>query len=98
MRAAVPQKIQIGERFTEIGHERLDIVVTAPRRMQRVLQQHFGSCQLVDNAGIVRLPLELGEPATDDGLVILLLTHLETPCVVIDLSEGRDIPSRRGVW
>src|SRR6185312_11509858 len=47
----------------------------AARRVQRVLQQHVGSRQLVDNALIPRTAPELLEPPTHDGFVFLFLRH-----------------------
>jgi len=39
--------------------------------MQRVLQQHVGLGEFVDDAEVARLTPEIREPTPDDGLVVL---------------------------
>jgi hypothetical protein len=81
-------KIEIRECLAEIGHECLDVRMTIARRMQRILQEHVGSGELVNDAEIASFTPEICKPATYNGLVvcffgndaILLLDHrlLET--------------------
>jgi hypothetical protein len=57
------------------GHERFDILTAASRRMQRILQEHVGSGELVDNAEIAGFAPEFCEPAAHDSLVFLYFGH-----------------------
>src|SRR6516165_2705983 len=65
-------EIQIGKGPTEIGHERLDIGMTAARLMEGILQQHPWRGDLIDNFEIAGLPPEMSEPGNNDVLVIVL--------------------------
>src|SRR5690349_1596666 len=65
-------EIQIGESIAEISHERLDIGMTAARLMQGVLQQHVRRGDLIDDLEIAGLPPEMGEPGSNDVLVVFL--------------------------
>ena len=51
-----------------------------PRRgcVQRVLQQHVRRGDVVDNGEIAGLTPEFGEPAADDGLVVLFFAHVSS--------------------
>src|ERR1700756_320799 len=64
-------EVEIGERGAEIGHERLDVGAAAPGLMQRIFEQHVGGGDLIDDTEIDGLAPELGEPTTNDGLVII---------------------------
>src|SRR5207245_4637250 len=68
-------KVEVRECFTEPSHESLDICVAATRRMQRILQEHVVSGELVDDVEIAGFAPELREPAAYDGLVVLFLRH-----------------------
>ena len=68
-------KIQIGKRRAEIGYEGFDVFPTATRLVQRLVQQHVGCRDLVDDAEVACLSPEVGEPAAYDGLVLLLDGH-----------------------
>jgi hypothetical protein len=43
--------------------------------VQRILQQHVRRRELVDNRKVAGLAPELGEPAADDGLVVVFYRH-----------------------
>jgi hypothetical protein len=47
--------------------------VAAAWRMQRVLQEHVGGSQLVDDSEIAGRTPEIREPAADDGLIVFAL-------------------------
>jgi len=62
---------QVRERRPELRGERAHLLAVAARCVQRVLETDVGCSELVDDCGVeVRAP-ELGEPASDDGLVLL---------------------------
>jgi hypothetical protein len=67
---------EIGECLAEPDHERLDVGMAAPRLMQRILQKHVWSSKFIDDAEIACLAPEICEPAANDGLVVVCLTHL----------------------
>src|ERR1700730_16832566 len=68
-------EIEVRERLAEVGHKSLDVVATAARLVQRILQEHVGCRQLIDDAQIALLAPEIREPTADDGLVIALFGH-----------------------
>jgi len=68
-------EIEVRERRAEIGHERPDIVAATTWLVQRVFEQHIRRRNLVDDREIDLLAPELGEPAADNGLVIVFLAH-----------------------
>jgi hypothetical protein len=72
IKSAAP-KIQIGKRVAEIGHERFDVFPTPAWLVWRVVQQHFGCCNLVDHCEIQSFPRNVNQ--RPDGLVILLDGH-----------------------
>src|SRR5262249_40085220 len=74
-----PGKAEIGESRAEVPDEGPYVLAPAPRRVQRILQQHVGCGELVDRLGIQGIPPELGDPAPDDGLVFLFLGHWKIP-------------------
>jgi len=54
----------------------------AARPVQGILQEHVGRRELVDDAEIAGFAPELGEPPTDNGLVVLCFAHLDIlPCL-----------------
>jgi hypothetical protein len=69
-------EVEIRERLPEVGHERLDVIATAAGFVQRIVQQHVGRGQFVDNAEIAGLAPEMREPSTHDGLVVFFLRHV----------------------
>jgi hypothetical protein len=68
-------ELEIRKRLAEVAHEVLHVLPATARRMQGVLQQDVGGGELVDDLGIPGIAPELGEPASDDGLVVLFLRH-----------------------
>src|SRR5689334_24147588 len=73
-------EVEIRERLSEVGHERLDVIATAAGFVQRILQQHVGRGQFIDDAEIAGLAPEMREPPTDDGLVVIFLRHVLSLC------------------
>ena len=67
--------MQVGKRFPEVGHERLD--VGWPRRdsWKGVLQEHVRRRYLIDDGEIAGLAPELIEPAANNGLIIVFVRH-----------------------
>ena len=47
-------EVEIRERRTEIGHERLDVVTATARFVQGILQEHVGRGDFVDDAETCR--------------------------------------------
>src|ERR1700730_11585180 len=68
-------EIEVRKRFAEIGHERLDVSMALTRRVQRILQKHVGSGELVNDAQVASLTPEIRKPTAYDGLVVLFLRH-----------------------
>ena len=65
-------EIKVWEGRTEISHERLDVVMTTAWFVQRILQEHVGRGELVDDVELAGLSPEIGEPTADNGFVIFL--------------------------
>src|SRR5215470_11465123 len=81
-------EVEIGECSAEIGHECLDVVTAAPWLVQGILQEHVGRGELIDDAEIAGLAPELGEPLTDNSLVVLCFAHLDTlPCLFREATD-----------
>jgi hypothetical protein len=59
----------------EVGHERLDIVVSTTGLVQRILQEHIRGCKLVNDTEVALGTPETGEPSTYDGFVLLFFRH-----------------------
>src|SRR5260221_9242733 len=74
-------EVEVWERFTKSRHEDLDLLMAPTWLMQRVVQQHVGSSEFVNDAEIARFTPELRKPATDDGLVFAFLRHHDFPFV-----------------
>src|SRR5450432_78961 len=68
-------EVEIRKRLAKVGHECLDIGMSAPRLMKRVVQQHVWGSDFVHDGEIAGLAPEVGEPAADDGLVVILNRH-----------------------
>ncbi len=73
----MPPEVEIRKGLAKIGHERLDVFTATARRMKRVLQQHVGSSNLVEDLEITCLAPEMGEPTAYDGLVVVFLSHFK---------------------
>ena len=65
-------EVKVRKRCTEVRGERFDGGSTAQRLVQGVLEADVGSGEFVDDAGFPRVTPELGEPAADDGLIVVL--------------------------
>ena len=57
--------------------------------MQRILEQHVGSGEFVDDNELAGFPPERGKPATDDGFIRFLWTY-QTP-----QSDGEFLKEKR---
>ena len=79
-------EIEVGKRSTKIGHERLDVITTAARFVQRVVEQHVRRSDLVDDREIDILTPKLSKPATNDGLIAVFFAYLNCPNQVV--SQG----------
>src|SRR6185437_13652759 len=102
-------EVQVRERGAELSRELADRLSAAQRRVQRVLEPDVRGGELVDDGGVVVLAPELGEPAADDGLVLLdrhrsfpsLPWVSAAPCSVrahpADGQRGRLVRRRRGI-
>jgi len=66
-------KMQVGKRFPEVGHERLDISVAPARLVKRVLQEHVRRRYLIDDGEIADLAPEFIEPAANNGLITVFV-------------------------
>src|SRR5216683_5372892 len=84
-------EIEVRKRFAEISHERLDVRMALARRMQRILQEHVGSGELVNDAEIASLTPEIREPAAYRGLVVFFFGHDGAP---FKLSFSREVLNR----
>ena len=62
-------ELEVGEGCAEPGHEDLYGRTPASGIVHRVLQEHVGCGQLVDDGGIVGSAPERGEPPSDDRFV-----------------------------
>src|SRR3954471_12452709 len=62
---------EIGERLAERQRELAHLVAAAEGLVQRVLEADVGRGELVDDARVEVAAPEVGEPANDDGLVVL---------------------------
>jgi hypothetical protein len=69
---------EVGECRAKPDHEGSDVIAAAPRCVQRVLQEHVRSRQLIDDLGVPRIAPEFREPAADDGLVPFKLGRAAT--------------------
>src|SRR5690348_4343270 len=77
-------EVEIRKCFTKADHKVSYIVATPTRCMQRILEEHVRGREFIDNSGIPRVAPELFEPATHDGLVLLLSCHVRSPSVTED--------------
>src|SRR5258708_27388754 len=73
---------QIRESLSEIGHERLDVFPSPARCVERILQQHVGRSDFIDNSEVASLAPEIREPPADNSLVIFFLRHDHFSCYV----------------
>src|SRR5712672_903384 len=64
-------EVQVRESGAELGGELPDFLAAAAGGMQRVFEADVGGSEFVDDSGVEVLAPELGEPASDYGLVLL---------------------------
>src|SRR5579863_6952725 len=62
-------EVEVGEGRAEPQHEVPYVLAAAAWRVQRILQQHIGGGELVDDPGVPGIGPETSEPAADNGLV-----------------------------
>jgi hypothetical protein len=65
-------EIEVRKRLSEFGHKRLEVGRALTRRMQRILQEHVGSGELVNDAAVAGLTPEVRKPAAYDDLIVFL--------------------------
>ena len=75
-------EVEIGERFPEVRHERLDVFTATARFVERILQEHVGRGEFIDNSEVAGLAPEIREPPANNGLVIFFLRHDHFSCCV----------------
>jgi AraC family transcriptional regulator of adaptative response/methylated-DNA-[protein]-cysteine methyltransferase len=68
-------EVEVRKGRAEIRHESLDVRTSLPRLVQRVFEQHIRRGDFIDDAEIAGLAPEVGEPAADDRLVVVLQAH-----------------------
>src|SRR5215470_11203423 len=68
-------EVEVWKRGPERGHEGFDVVPAVAWRMQRILQQHVGSSEFIDDGEIAGFSPECGEPTADDGFVLCFCGH-----------------------
>jgi hypothetical protein len=68
-------EFEVWEGGAETHHEVPHILLTPALRMQRILEQHVGRGEFVDDLRVPRVTPEPVEPASDDGLVVLFARH-----------------------
>jgi hypothetical protein len=64
-------ELEVGERRPEVLGEFPDLVSTAQRSVERVFEADVRRGDLIDHGWVEVLSPELGEPAADDGLVLV---------------------------
>src|SRR6267154_3992091 len=64
-------KLEIRESRAEIHHEVPNVLATATRRMQRILKQHVGRGEFINDVGVPRIAPKPFEPSAHNGLVVL---------------------------
>jgi hypothetical protein len=64
-------ELEVRERGAEIHHETPYLLATPTWSMQRILQQHVGGGEFVDDLWVPGVTPEAVEPASDGGLVFL---------------------------
>src|SRR5262249_23194846 len=86
-------EVEVRERRTEPLHEIAHILATTARRMQRILEQHVGGGEFIDDLGIPGISPEPLEPTADNSLVVLFARHGIDPPLWLKASP----PSNRAV-
>src|SRR5882724_8654005 len=75
-------EIEIGERFAKVRHKRLDVFSATARFVKRILQQHVGCGEFIDNSEVAGLAPKIREPPANDSFVIFFLRHDHFSCCV----------------
>src|SRR3981189_2542656 len=87
-------EVGIGERFAKGAHTRLDVFSATARFVKRILQQHVGCSEFIDNSEVAGLAPKIREPPANNSLVIFLLRHDHFSCCARSIAV-RDVRSRR---
>src|SRR5258706_1233717 len=66
-------EVEIGERFPKVRHERLDVFMATARFVERILQEHVGRGEFIDNSEVASLAPKIREPPANNGLVVFFL-------------------------
>src|SRR3981081_4675181 len=66
-------EVEIGERFPKVRHERLDVLMATARFVERILQEHVGRGEFIDNSEVASLPPKMREPPANNGLLVFFL-------------------------
>src|ERR1700735_3119109 len=72
-------EIEVWEGPAEVAHEGLDVIATAARLVERILQQHVRCGDVVDDSEVALLAPKVGEPSADYVLVVFLFAHVHFP-------------------
>jgi hypothetical protein len=68
-------EVEIGERLPEARHKRLDVFPAMARLVERILQEHVGCSEFIDNSKVASLAPKIREPPANNNLVIFFLRH-----------------------
>src|SRR5712691_3153854 len=66
-------EVEIGKRFAKVRHKGLDVFSATARFVKRILQQHAGCGEFIDNSEVAGLAPKIREPPANNSLVIFLL-------------------------
>src|SRR3981189_282924 len=68
-------EVEIGERFPKVRHERLDVFMATARFVERILQEHVGRGEFIDNSEVASLAPKIREPPASPGLDAIFIAH-----------------------
>ncbi len=68
-------EVEIGERLPEARHKRLDVFPAMARLVERILQEHVGCSEFIDNSKVASPAPKIREPPANNSLVIFFLRH-----------------------
>jgi hypothetical protein len=66
-------KVEVRKSFSEARHESLNVILTVPRTMQWIFQEHVRRSEFVNDIEIACFTPEICEPPAYDGFVELFL-------------------------
>src|ERR1700694_4308963 len=66
-------EVELGERFPKVRHERLDVFTATARFVERILQEHVGRSEFIDNSEVASLAPKIREPTANNSLVVFFL-------------------------